>query len=383
MVAETSLVESLPRRDITDPALYISRELSWLAFNRRVLEEAQNERQPLLERVKFLAIFGSNLDEFFMIRVSGLQQQRAQNVTTPAMDGMMPHEALEAVFAEVDRVTRDAQAVWKNLQAQLTREGIAFARYTDLSDEEQAQAEAYFDNLIFPVLTPLSFDPGHPFPHISNLSLNLAVLMRDTETSGAERFARVKIPNTLPRFFVLRPSGDNTGVRLIWLEDIVAHHIGKLFRNVAIVETHSFRLTRDADIEIAEDEADDLLSTIEAGIKERHFGFVTRLEVTPAISPRVLNLLFDELEMDRRNLVVVDGDLGFDSLWQVVKLDRPELKDTPFTPRTPAPLATGEKLFDVLARQDILLHHPYDDFAPVIWAASWIPHRRIRTGSGD
>lgn len=353
------------------PSLYINRELSWLAFNRRVLEEAWDERHPLLERVKFLAIFHTNLDEFFMIRVSGLQAQRSEGVADVARDGLTPTEALAAIGDLVSDLMEAAQDCWRELQIRLRREWIEVSHWHELTAAEQAYLTETFESDIFPILTPLAVDPGHPFPHISNLSLNLAVVVRDPQIG--ERFARMKMPGTLPRLLPTLPeAGPGEAVttsfarRFVWLEDVISHHIGALFPGLEAVAAHVFRITRNADFEIQEDEAEDLLRTIQESVRERHFGFVTRLEVTPAMPERIRRLLVDNLEMDGRNVVVVDGELGQSSLMELTRLDRPDLKWQSHTPRVPAVLSTSEDIFSVLTRQDVLLHHPYDSFSPVI-----------------
>jgi polyphosphate kinase len=345
------------------PSLYINREVSWLAFNKRVLEEAWDERYPLLERVKFLAIFGSNLDEFFMIRVSGLQAQRAAGVADLVADGITPTEALTDISQTIGVLLKDARACWHKLTHELRRERIDVRHYHELGESDRACLARYFEEEIFPILTPLAVDPGHPFPHISNLSLNLAVVVRDP-TLG-ERFARMKVPGSLPRL-VACPVGDDGVQRFAWLEDVIAHHLDDLFPGLEPVAAYPFRVTRNADIEIQEDEAEDLLRTVQEGIRERHFGFVTRLEVTPAMPERIRGLLVDHLEMDERNVVSADGEMGQSSLMELTRLDRPDLKFPPHVPRVPLPLTTGEDIFSVVARQDILLHHPYESFTPVI-----------------
>ncbi len=346
-------------------SLYINRELSWLLFNKRVLEEAMDERHPLLERVKFLAIFGSNLDEFFMIRVSGLQAQRAAGIADVAGDGLTPTEALAQIAARVDELLREAHVCWERLLHLLRAQGVEVRHYAELSSADKTAMTAYFEDEIFPVLTPLAVDPGHPFPHISNLSLNLAVVVRDPAVG--ERFARMKVPGTLPRLVPCPPEeGTHTPHRFVWLEEVIAAHVGTLFAGLHAVAAYPFRVTRNADVEIQEDEAEDLLRTVQQGIRERHFGFVTRLEVTEAMPDRIRDLLVENLEMDSRNVVVGAGEMGHSSLMDLMKLDRPDLKDPPHVPRIPEVLSTGEDIFSVVGRQDVLLHHPYDSFAPVI-----------------
>ena len=349
------------------PDRFFNRELSWLAFNRRVLEEAWDERHPLIERVKFLAIFGSNLDEFFMIRVSGLQIQRAAGVSDVVADGLTPTEALARISQTVGEMMAEAHDCWHILQAALRRERIQICHFTELTEAERDYAAAYFDRDIFPILTPLAVDQGHPFPHISNLSLNLAIVVRDPALG--ERFARMKVPGTLPRLLPLDdaypPDAPVRVQRFVWLEEVIAHHVGALFPGLEATAAYPFRVTRNADIEIQEDEAEDLLRSIQEGVRERHFGFVTRLEVTPAMPPRIRQILVDNLEMDGRNIVEADGEMGHSSLMELAKLERPDLKFPPYVPRTPPALTRGEDIFTVLAREDVLLHHPFDSFAPV------------------
>ena len=344
---------------------YINRELSWLAFNSRVLEEAWDETNPLLERVKFLAIFGNNLDEFFMIRVSGLQAQRTAEVADVAADGLTPTEALDQIGREVARLSALAQDCWKELRRLLKRQRIEVVGYDELSDEEKVHLTRFFENEVFPTLTPLAVDHGHPFPHISNLSLNLAIVVNDP--IRGQRFARMKIPATFPR---LVPTGLTT--RFVWIEEVIAHHIGALFPGLDVNHkaVYPFRVTRDADIEIQEDETEDLLRSVEADINKRHFGFVTRLEVTEAMPETIRTLVIGGLEMDPRNLVAagasLGGELGYSSLMELLKVDRPDIKDKPHVPRLPAALSTGQDIFSAITSSDILLHHPYDSFAPVL-----------------
>ena len=346
------------------PSLFINRELSWLEFNKRVLEEAMDERHPLLERVKFLAIFHSNLDEFYMIRVSGLQMQRAAGVTEAASDGLTPTDAVNRVNARVADLLDTARQCWLRLQGELRRERIFISSLSDLSAEEIAHLSRYFYDEIFPILTPLAVDPGHPFPHISNLSLNVAIVLRDVQMG--ERFARMKMPGTLPRFIEV-PCEPGT-YRFVWIEEVVAHHLKALFPGEGLepIAVYPFRLTRNADIEIQEDEAEDLMLTVQAGVRRRHFEFVTRLEVGPGLPDYIRTQLINHLDMDTRNLVSVNGEMGLSAIMELSKVDRPDLKFAPHVPRVPRVLQTGEDIFSIIARQNLLLHHPYDSFAPVI-----------------
>ncbi|MFM7321943.1 MAG: RNA degradosome polyphosphate kinase, partial [Armatimonadota bacterium] len=333
-----------------------NREASWLAFNARVLEEAFDARHPLLERVKFLAIFGSNLDEFYMIRVSALQAQRAAGLVEPTADGLTPTEALERVSTRVAELMEGALDCRRRLLGQLAEAGIEVTDWEQLTHAERAHLSTYFHREIFPILTPLAVDPGHPFPHISNLALNLAVVIRDAD---GEKFARLKVPASLPR---LVPVGDPNAVpaRFAWLEQIVAEHVGTLFPGFEVESAHPFRVTRDADVEIREAEAEDLLRAVATDIERRHFSFVTRLEVTRGMPEHIRRLLIDGLEMDPRNLVVAGsgdgGVLGLSAFFELVRLDRADLKDPVHVPRVPAALSGQEDIFTAIRRGDILLH---------------------------
>ena len=351
---------------LSDPALYLNRELSWLAFNERVLGEARDSSQPLLERVKFVAIAHSNLDEYYMVRVSGLQQQVAAAMTDVSPDGMTSAEQLTRLRARVGPMLADAAGLFEGvLRPELKEAGIEIQDYAVLSKPQQRALRAYFERDVFPVLTPLALGPGHPFPHISNLSLNLAVVVRDPELG--ERFARMKVPGVLPRFVPLPPEGGDHARRFVWLEQVIAANMESLFPGLQVLESYPFRVTRDADLEIQEDEAADLLQTVEQGLRRRQFGDVARLEVTQAMPPRLRELLVENLLVDPADVYAVPGPLGLSDLMQVWKLDRPDLKDPPLIPALPAPLADkNASILDVIGEQDLLLHHPYDSFAPII-----------------
>jgi polyphosphate kinase len=362
--------------DLHDPQLYINRELSLLEFHRRVLEEAQDEANPLLERVKFLSIVGSNLDEFFMVRVTGLRKQVDAGVIDVSADGLPPMR----VLAEIRKValqlmTQARDCLNDDLMPQLRRAGIHVMDYQALTDRQKAGVDSYFDEVISKVITPLAFDPGHPFPHISNLSLNLAVVIRDEE--GRERFARVKVPKPLMRLVpIKRSSGglrkDGTPPQnhyFVWVEQLIAANLRKLFPGMEIVESHPFRVTRDADMVIQELEAADLLETIEQSVRQRRFGSVTRLTVNDAMPTRIRDILIENLEMDRRDVYTVTGPLGLSDLISLHSLDRPDLKDPPLRPTIPPELKTDQReseLFNAIRKQDLLVHHPYDSFRPVV-----------------
>ena len=348
-------------RSLNDPALYIDRELSLLAFQRRVLEEAQNSSNPLLERVKFLSILASNLDEFFMVRVAVLKQKAA----TSGLDGSVQAQ-LDQIRTEVKQLTKDAYACWREVGAALESAGIELRDYSQLTAKQRESVESYFRQVVFPVLTPLAFDPGRPFPHISNLSLNLAVAVRDDK--GVERFARVKVPDTLPQMVpVDQPSAASRPV-LVWLEQVIAGNLHTLFPGLEIMEAYPFRVTRDAEVEIQELESDDLLETVEEAVWQRRFRAVVRLQISEDIPEHMLETLVANLELDWRDVYPVDGPLDLSRLRQLASIDRADLKDAPLLPHTPPELnpKAEEDIFALLRREDVLLHHPYDSFQPVI-----------------
>jgi polyphosphate kinase len=270
---------SAPAQNLHDPSLYFNREISMLLFQRRVLEEAQDERNPLLERVKFSVDPGSNLSEFFMVRVAGLYSQLESGVQETGPDGLTPAQQLEAIRAEFEQLWLDAHACLRQLLAALEKHGIRVVAYADLNVEERAAARQFFEDNIYPVLTPLAFDPGRPFPHISNLSLNLSVLIRDPE--GTERFARLKVPDGMPQLIPLRRTlrGRTGPLTLVWIEELITAHLDALFPGMRILEAHPFHVTRDAEMEIQELESADLLEEVEEGVRQRRFGAVVRLLV--------------------------------------------------------------------------------------------------------
>ncbi|MGA2479651.1 MAG: polyphosphate kinase 1 [Spirochaetia bacterium] len=357
-----------PPVDLGDARLYIDRELSLLDFFRRVLEEAQDESNPLLERVKFLSIVSSNLAEFFMVRVAGLKQQLEAGVSEVSAAGLSPAAQLEAVRHRSQELMEEARTSLQQILSQLRAAGIRLLDYRDLTPEQKAEADRYFEQIVFPVLTPLAVDPGRPFPHISNMSLNLALVIRDA--GGQERFARVKLPATLPRFLQLRAgakAGAAGGYDLLWLEQLVAANVGALFTGMQVIQTHPFRVTRDAEVSIQELEAEDLLETIERGLRQRRFGRVVRLTTDTAMPGAVRDLLAENLEIEPGDLYTMEPPLGMSDLMQLYSLDRHDLKDPPFVPVVPAAFdETDGDIFAAIRRQDILLHHPYDSFAPVV-----------------
>ncbi|MGI8684634.1 MAG: RNA degradosome polyphosphate kinase [Acidimicrobiales bacterium] len=363
---ETPAVAPPPQSDDQPP--YLNRELSLLDFQARVLALAEDTSLPLLERAKFLAIFSSNIDEFFQVRVAGLKDQVAAGVATVGADGMTPAGTLAAIRERLSLLTaRQARIFVEGVVPALGAAGIHVCDWESLDEGDQKHMEAVFED-IFPVLTPLAVDPGHPFPYISNLSLNLAVIVRDPVT-GERRFARVKVPPLLPRFVAL-PDGE----RFVALEQAIAAHLSRLFPGMEIECHHPFRVTRNTDLTVQEDgeEADDLLAAVEMELRQRRFGQAVRLEIDSAMSDEARDLLERELEVEPGDVYVVDGPLGLGDLWALHELDRPDLKDEPWQPVTPPGLAVDADdhvdVFAALRECDILVHHPYDSFRTTVEA---------------
>jgi polyphosphate kinase len=358
-----------------DASLFINRELSLLDFQRRVLEEAQDSTNPILERVMFLSFVGSNVDEFFMVRVAGLKRQIEKGVMESGPDAMTPAEQLRAIRASVIRLNRAAHECWsKELVPALRRSGVRIENFADLSEEQRALANTYFQETIFPTLTPLAFDPGRPFPHISNLSLNLAVVLRDA--NGMEHFARVKIPGTLPQ---LVPVSVTPKVKsktklivkdqvFVWIEQLVTANLGALFPGMEILQAHPFHVTRDADWEIQDLEAGDLMESVEEGVWQRRFADVVRVEVNDAMPASVLEILVTNMELDRDDIYKITGALSLVRVRGLARIDRPDLKYPVFVPALPAPLLKDEEedIFATIRRGDVLFHHPFDSFQPIV-----------------
>jgi polyphosphate kinase len=351
---------------LDDPSLYTNRETSWLEFNDRVLEEALDENNPLLERLKFIAIYGTNLDEFFMIRIAGLMQQMAAEVHKRSDDGRLPEEQLALVSRRVQRSLVRMSACLKGLFSLLEGQGIRVLRYAELDPAAKTAMHRYFDERVFPVLTPLAIDRGHPFPYISNLSISLAVELEEDSVEGpVPYFARVKVPGSLPRFVPVEsaPSGQRW---FVLLEDVISHNLQALFPGLRVTASYAFRVTRDADLDLQEDEADDLLRAIESELRKRRFGEPVRLEVVPHMPEALRDKLAEALELDRTDCYDVDAMLGTESLWALVGIDEPALHDPPFTPAIPKRLIGQTDLFAVIREGDLLLHHPYESFDPVV-----------------
>ena len=349
------------------PERFYNRELSWLDFSARLLELAGQETLPLLERVKFLAIFSEGLDEFFQVRVAGLKDQVDAGLRARSPDGMRPAEALAAIATRVtELVERQSRIFVDDVAPRLWDAGVRLSGWSSLDDDDRAYLTEVFDRQIFPVLTPLSVDPGHPFPYISNLSLNLIVRVGDP-VSGEERVARVKVPPLLPRF-VAMPDGE----RFVALEQIIAAHLGSLFPDMMIGEHYAFRVTRNADLALEEDEADDLLSAIEVELRRRRFGRAVRLELASEMSSDLADLLMHELDVGPDDTYTSDAPLGLGGLWGVFALDRHDLHEEAWAPTTPPPLVNAANepvdLFAVLRERDVLVHHPYDSFTTSVEA---------------
>ena len=343
---------------------YSNREMSWLAFNERVLNLAEDETQPLLERLKFLAIFASNLDEFYMVRIAGLKRRADTGLQVTSADGLSPREVLAALSSRIaELVDRHARCFRDVLAPQLADQGIHIRRWDALDDSERSRLGEYFRSKVFPVLTPLAVDPAHPFPYISGLSLNLAVLVRDN-LGGAQHFARVKVPNNVPRFVVVSQS--SIEAEFLPIEDLIAAYLPSLFPGMEVVEHHVFRVTRNADFEVEEDRDEDLLQALERELMRRRFGPAVRLEVTDDIDPAVVDLLVSEIDVDPAHVQHVPGLLDLSALWQVYDLDRPAIKERRFVPATHPRFVDGEKpksVFATLRDGDVLVHHPYESFA--------------------
>jgi polyphosphate kinase len=362
--------------NLNHPTYYFNRELSWLDFNRRVLSEALDPKIPLLERVKFLAIFFSNLDEFFMIRVSGLKRQLSSGALKPPPDGLTPAQQLNRIREQLLPLLESADGCWRDqLQPELWKQGIRVVPHASLQKKQVRLLRHHFRREVFPILTPLAFDPGHPFPHISSLSVNLAVIVKDPKLG--KRFARLKVPHILPRL-VRIPTGEDeverrTGgldeagsIQLVWLEELVAANLDLLFPGLEIVAVHPFRVTRNADVEIEEDEAADLLEAAKEMVGQRRFGFAIRLEADPQMPKDFLNILVGNLDLAPYQIYSTEGPVGPADLMQLTGLDRPDLKDQPFKPVVSTPLTTEKSIFSVIRRRNVLLYHPYDSFSPVV-----------------
>jgi polyphosphate kinase len=363
--------------DLSSPSLYINRELSLLEFQRRVLEEALDQRNPLLERVKFMAIFGSNMDEFFMVRVSGIRKQAQAHIMEVFPDGLTPPDVLAAIRKLSSELYGNAlQSLNEEILPELDKAGIHLEDYAELAESSSKKVDDYFKEIVYPVLTPLALDPGHPFPHISNLSLNLAIVIRDKD--GNEKFARLKVPDTLPRLVpIKRSSGaarkDGTipyNHYFVWLEQVIMANLASLFPGLEVVAAYPFRIIRDADVTIQEIEADDLLESMQQGIRKRRFLSVVQLEIYESMPDPIRGLLIENLEIKPNDVYVLPAPLGLSGLWQVYNnVERHDLKfpiHHPVVPKVFREAMLAGDIFEVIRRENILLHHPYDAFNPVI-----------------
>ena len=357
---------STPEDRFDDHALYFNREISWLAFNRRVLEEARDRSWPLLERFKFLGIFHSNLDEFFMIRVSGLHEQLEAAITERSPDGLSAEQQLEKIREIVrDDVALASEVLIGDLLPRLAEEGIRLLAWEEVDAERRRNLTRYFEKVVFPILTPLAFDPAHPFPFLSNLSLSLAVQLSDGE-GRRPRFARVKVPSSLPRFVPLSGGPLGSSTEFVLLENLIEAHLDDLFPGMKVLAASYFRVTRDADLDIREEEANDLLRSVAENVRRRRFGAAVRLEVESRCAERVRKLLQSQLELDEDDVYAVDGALGECDLQAVTRLDRTDLKDAPFVPASTTLFSRRGEAFDRIREGDVLLHHPYDSFDPML-----------------
>lgn len=356
---------------LSDPSLYINRELSWIRFNEHVLNEAKDTSHPLLERIKFLAIFSNNLDEFFMVRVSGLHHQLAEGVLKLPPDGLTTLEQLEQINRQLIPLLEEQTKIWNDIIVpELADRKIFIHRHDTLTGDQKKSLRRFFNREIFPVLTPLAFDKSHPFPFISNLALNLAVTLRLPGTRD-ELFARIKIPNTLFPRLIEVPYEDakrqeNEAIHLVFLEDIIADNLDLLFPGMEIIAAYPFRVTRDADIEIEEDEADDLLSAVEQSISKRWIGTPVRIEIDIRMIPTICDMMSTKLAKYPHMFYRVDGPVGMADLFCLMNLDRPDLKDIPFAPSIPERIEQDPDMFHVIKQRDIMLFHPYESFQPVI-----------------
>ncbi|MFI5266141.1 MAG: polyphosphate kinase 1 [Chloroflexota bacterium] len=364
MAAEPAALarESTEEIPLVGPEAYFNRELSWLDFNWRVLNEALNPRQPLLERLKFLAISDSNLDEFFMVRVSGLLGEFEAGVSTRTPDGRTPAEELSAVRQGVLAMMAEQRRVLDRLLPELSEQDVQVLSYEELTQGQRHSLQAYFEREVFPVCTPLAIDPAQAFPFISNLSLNLLVVLRDPE--GLRKLARLKVP-PFPRLLPVRERALG-GQRFAWLEDVLSHHLDMLFPELTIDESYPFRVLRDADFEVREIEAGDLLERVRAGLQLRRFGEAVALQVDERMPDELRALLAQHLDLTNEDVYPLSGRLGLTDLMQLLELDEPNLKDEPFVPRVPPVLAASKDIFAAIRAGDIMLHHPFDAFEPVI-----------------
>ena len=348
---------------------YLNRELSWLDFNSRVLALAADPSLALLERAKFLAIFSSNLDEFYMVRVAGLKRRDEMGLSVRSADGLSPREQLRRIGERTQQLaSRHSKVFMEEVRPALADQGIIVVTWAQLDDDERGRLSTYFHEQVFPVLTPLAVDPAHPFPFVSGLSLNLAITVRQPE-DGTQHFARIKVPDNVDRFVELGPREGGAAIRFLPTEELIAAFLSVLFPGLEIVEHHAFRITRNADFEVEEDRDEDLLQALERELARRRFGSPVRIEVADDMTENMLELLLRELDVHPGDVIEVPGLLDLSSLWQIYGVDRPELKDPPFVPATPPAFGereTPKSIFSTLRDGDVLVHHPYDSFSTTV-----------------
>ena len=367
-MSEETMAITLPvSRDGLSADRFLDRELSWLAFNRRVLELAQDPKMHLLERVNFLSIFSSNLDEFFMVRVAGLKRRLATGLAVKSPSGLSPKEVLTKISEEAHELQlAHAKLFLEVIEPELEKHGINLVRWNELRDDEKLSLQDYFQSHIFPVLTPLAVDPAHPFPYISGLSLNLAVVLQNPGTEK-EHFARVKVPPLLPRFVLIPNPDKNEGVRYVPLEDIIGEFLGLLFPGMTVLQYHNFRVTRNEDLEVDEDEGENLLLALEKELLRRRFGPPVRLEVADDMNPQVLELLIRELDISTQDVYTLPSPLDLTGLSDIGSLPRPELRFPPHSVVTNKYLLPRDEeeidVFGVLKKREVLVHHPYESFS--------------------
>ncbi len=354
------------------PENFFNRDLSWLEFNRRVMDEAFIKDLPLLDKIKFVAIFFLNLDEYYMIRVAGIKDQIAAKIVEPTIDGLTPRQELAKIEIEVNEMLDKVYSYWNNtLMKDLKKNDIRITEFSKLENDEKIALKQYFIKEISPVLTPLAFDPGRPFPYISNLSLSFALIVK--KTNGDKHFARLKIPGILPRLIHINKIVDDYNnsksdgpAKFVWLDDLIKEHLFVLFPGLEVLQAHQFRITRDSDIEIQEDEADDLLELIEENIRQRRFGNVVRLEVEKEMPESMIGIITENLLISTEDIHIIDGPLGLSSVMELTKLQHHTLKEKPFLPHLPTVFEDDEKsIFSIIKESDRFLHHPYNSFKPV------------------
>jgi polyphosphate kinase len=371
MSAEPSKLSAIARRELASsprldsPDLYLNPHLGLLAFQRRVLEEAQDKNTPLLERIKFISILSSNIDEFFMVRVANLWQQLETRTTEIGIDGRSPLEQLELIRVEITNLTTEIYRLWHDeIMPELNSAGIRILKLDELSTQNRIFVDDYFAREVYPVLTPLAVDQGRPFPHISNLSLNIGASV--TNGDGVERFARIKVPGTLPQLLAL-PAGEPHELSFVWLEQVIIANLGMLFPDMEIVKADVFHVTRDAELAIQELETEDLLESIQEAVWRRRFRDAVRLQVESGMPQKLVDLLTSNLELDQNDVYRVDGPVDIGRVKALLNIDRPALNDKPFMPSTPKGFGgpRGE-IFKTIQEGDVLVHHPFESFQPVV-----------------